>query len=205
MDSSFTKIIPQNPGYYHRYFIDGSYALEWTPVSSYYSPPNRHYGICMKQIQFDDRLEKGIIIGKQGKHFKRITENTGCLYIFLKNDVIEIWGTEKAVQHAEWEIKVHLSRLNRQQVIFCQHDCNNDICSKCNEASVIYKGMCEKCYKRQEFNYTEYFRKTFAPAFTNQEAEIMLQHSIPFDYICCKTNCDESEFCRCCAGVCIHD
>ena len=142
MSTNFTRIIPQHPGYYYRYFSDSNCVLEWTPVASYYSPPLLHPNVTVKQVQVDAPLEKGLIIGKQGKHFKRITEATGCLYIFLKQDTIEIWGTEQAVQQATTEIQAHLATLHKQS-IFCPHE-TNDLCATCKDCSTCR--MVAHCY-----------------------------------------------------------
>ena len=257
MTTSFTTILPQNPGYYLRLFPDSTYQLEWAPVSSHYSPPSLHPGIWKHQVPVDDKLEKGLIIGKQGRHLKRITEKTNCHYIFLKQDSIEIWGSQASVLQAEQQLKKHLDYLLRQ-AIYCPHESMADICQHCKDCSmcsqkahcygcktcatcnpqpngyckgcgeckscapIFYDDMCESCYEHAEwekyfkeeddyqrkqnnkFDYTEHFRATHAPAFTYHEAELLLQRGPPSDYICCTDNCDESEMCRCCAGVCNH-
>lgn len=57
-----------------------------------YNPPDAHF----TQISTAQYTEKQIIkaIGKQGKHFKRITEETGVQYIYWvkETNAIEIWG-----------------------------------------------------------------------------------------------------------------
>jgi len=285
MDSSFTTILPQNPGYYLRLFPDSTYTLEWSPVPSHYSPPSLHQGIWKQQVPVDKSIEKGLIIGKQGRHLKRITEKSKCLYIFLLQDTIEIWGSYEAVQQAEQELTKHLDYLVRQS-IYCPHARNAEICSQCKDCSVcreiahcygcnkcstchpqpfgyckgcggcascapiFTQGMCEECFeyddnymdrtesqispcinvkddddqlklfldmdhlesqiypftqvKDSQFDYTEHFRAQHAPALSYDEAELLLQRAPPSSYICCTDRCDESEMCRCCAGVCNH-
>jgi len=56
---------------------------------------------------------RGLIIGQNGHHFKRITETTGCLYIFMIYDnSIEIWGSYDSVIRAQFEIVRHLCNMH---------------------------------------------------------------------------------------------
>jgi len=95
-------------------------ALDWAPVSTYYSPPILHPEIHMIRVPIMTMLPRGLIIGQNGHHFKRITESTGCLYIFMMQtsmqtpmqDTIEVWGTKEAVCKAQMEIVKHLCNLH---------------------------------------------------------------------------------------------
>jgi len=110
-----TSIIPQYPGYIWRQLPDGG-ALDWAPVSTYYSPPILHPEIHMIRVPIMTMLPRGLIIGQYGYNFKAITENTGCLYIFMMNfkmqDTIELWGTKEAVCKAQMEIVKHLCNMH---------------------------------------------------------------------------------------------
>jgi rRNA processing protein Krr1/Pno1 len=223
MNSSITRIIPQYPGYYQRYFPDGSFVLEWVPVPSYYSPPNLHHGICVKQIQVDTQVEKGLIIGKQGKHFKRITESTGCLYIFLKQEYIEIWGSEQAVQQAQKEIEAHLNALHKQS-IFCPHE-TNDLCSSCRDCStcrmIAHCYGCNKCAtcNPQSLGYCKgcggcqscapvlvqgFCEDCFILEDYKQDLSYIEFFRQNYDPICYQTQLDEPKDCGGCAGIGSH-
>jgi hypothetical protein len=106
-----TSILPQYPGYIWRQMPDGV-ALDWAPVSTYYSPPVLHPDIYMIRVPIRTMLARGLIIGQHGHHFKRITESTGCLYIFMMQDNIEIWGNREAVHAAQMEIVKHLCNMH---------------------------------------------------------------------------------------------
>lgn len=110
-----TSILPQYPGYVWRYQHDGA-VLDWAPVATYYSPPVLHPNIYMIRVPIRTMLPRGLIIGQHGHHFKRITESTGCLYIFMMHfmmqDNIEIWENMEAVHAAQMEIVQHLCNMH---------------------------------------------------------------------------------------------
>ena len=55
-----------------------------------YNPPNSHYS----EIYVPEYVNIGVLIGKNGRHFKEITNETECSYIWYDQtrNVIEIWG-----------------------------------------------------------------------------------------------------------------
>ena len=57
-----------------------------------YEPPNAFY----TQIALPSHIDPGAYIGKDGCHLKRMTELSGCDYLWydFKRGVIEVWGKE---------------------------------------------------------------------------------------------------------------
>lgn len=57
-----------------------------------YDPPNTFY----TQIALPSSIKPEIFIGKEGCHLKRMTELSGCDYLWydFKRGVIEVWGKE---------------------------------------------------------------------------------------------------------------
>jgi len=90
-------IVPQHVGYMTVLRANTGWHYEWAPVKGVYSPPALEPGIrCVKidiPLILRDRI--GEIVGKGGKHLKKITAAAGCLYIFVRDDTIEIWGKDE--------------------------------------------------------------------------------------------------------------
>ena len=63
-----------------------------------YDPPIAFY----TQINLPTHIQPEVYIGKGGFHLKRITELSGCDYLWydFKRGVIEIWGKEKKLPKA---------------------------------------------------------------------------------------------------------
>ena len=73
-----------------------------------YDPPtNTHY----TQISLPSSIKPEIFIGKEGCHLKRMTELSGCDYIWydFKRCVIEVWGKEYRLPKA---VKMLNKRIN---------------------------------------------------------------------------------------------
>lgn len=87
-------IIPAFPGYSWEW-QDERWALVYTPVKGVYSPPVLHVGLRVHRMDVPQDLieHAGIIIGKDGTHFKAITNETDSEYIFYRSEMrkIEIW------------------------------------------------------------------------------------------------------------------
>ncbi len=79
-------------------------------------PINCHYRQCI--IDIDDKLIP-YVIGKNGKHFKRITNISKTKYIWWNNKkkVIEIWGPEKFLNNAENIINDHVIYIKNYNII----------------------------------------------------------------------------------------
>jgi hypothetical protein len=109
--SFFKCVIPSHPGYSweHR---NGVWTIVYAPVKGMYSPPCLHPLIRSIEIPVptDLHLRMGRLIGKNGDHFKRLTESSKCDYIFYLPDrhVIEVWGSDHAVHRASRQIHAHL-------------------------------------------------------------------------------------------------
>ena len=74
-------------------------------------PINCHYRQC--SVDIDDELIP-YMIGKDGAHFKRITNMSKTKYIWWNNDkkIIEVWGPEGTLNNAENIIKDHIIYIN---------------------------------------------------------------------------------------------
>ena len=70
-----------------------------------YSPPVAHYA----HFKVDHLSVKGILraIGKSGFRFKELTEKLNLKYLWWNKDinVIELWGSEYAVEHGMPKVK----------------------------------------------------------------------------------------------------
>lgn len=99
---TFTQILPQHPGYTWVWDPTTGWGLSWSPIFRIYSPPVLHWGIrrALLPISIDVASLMGKIIGAQGWAFKEITERSGVLYIFIKNNNIEIWGSPGSIPRA---------------------------------------------------------------------------------------------------------
>jgi len=63
-----------------------------------YDPPNAHY----TEISLPSNIKPEIFIGREGCHLKRMTELSGCDYIWydFKRSIIEVWGKEHKLPKA---------------------------------------------------------------------------------------------------------
>lgn len=64
-----------------------------------YNPPIAHYS----QVNVPNYIQVGLLVGKNGRHFKSITYESGCKYIWYdkERNVVELWGTPKSINTAE--------------------------------------------------------------------------------------------------------
>lgn len=114
------QIIPQHPGYYWAQDQQGRWDLRWEPVQGYYSPPkfDLHLQQYLLLVPDDFLAEMGFVIGRLGKHFKRITEVSGTKYIFFRSDSrnIEIWGAcSESIQYAVSLLEEHYNLLRKKR------------------------------------------------------------------------------------------
>ena len=76
-----------------------------------YAPPIAHYA----HVNVADMPQEAILraIGKQGRHFIRLTESLRLDYIWWNKDtrVVEIWGSHRAVSKGLNRVKKHLYRF----------------------------------------------------------------------------------------------
>lgn len=110
-----TRIIQEHPGYYWQW--DGYYwQIRWQPVHQWYSPPCLHPSVQKQDIRVPMELQDkiGLLIGHQGRNFVRITQQTGCYYIFYLSvsNTIEVWGEPSAVVKAVQAIYKLISRIS---------------------------------------------------------------------------------------------
>jgi hypothetical protein len=63
-----------------------------------YDPPNAFY----TQISVPKYIKPEVFIGKEGCHLKRMTELSGCDYLWydFARDVVEVWGKEHRLPKA---------------------------------------------------------------------------------------------------------
>lgn len=89
--------------------------LEYFPVPNVYCPPIYHPFVQRKQywIHPHHLQYMGRIIGKNGSFFKQITQETGCLYIFFRQDMncIELWGYSQNTDWAWHRIHHHIQSI----------------------------------------------------------------------------------------------
>ena len=80
-----------------------------------YSPPNTHYTQLYGLFENEDMFK---FIGKNGAHFKYLTEKLGVEYIWWnkENNIIEIWGPERKLFRAKeiMQIKLDAFMTNKQ-------------------------------------------------------------------------------------------
>lgn len=113
-------ILPSFPGYSWEW-QDERWALTYSPVKSVYSPPVLHIGIRVSRVDIpQDLIENvGMIIGKDGIHFKTITSETESEYIFYRSELqqIEIWARDtsrpaaRITAHFD-DIRTHIKSMN---------------------------------------------------------------------------------------------
>lgn len=80
-------------------------------IKSIRDPPiNCHYRQC--SVHIDDDIVP-YVIGKEGVHFKRITNMSKMKYIWWNNDKkkIELWGPERCLNNAENIINKHITHI----------------------------------------------------------------------------------------------
>lgn len=94
----FRVNVPQYPGYVFDW-IDHRWVLSYTPLKGVYSPPVLHPLIQHMSVAVPDDISPyiGLVIGRDGVHFKNITRDTKSTYIFYRPDVgIEVWTYKTA-------------------------------------------------------------------------------------------------------------
>lgn len=113
-----TRIIQEYPGYYWQYDEEAAqWRMYWEPVRGWYSPPKLHPEVIQHTIHvplwFQENV--GLLIGRQGRHFIRITKETGCFYIFYLSvqNKIEIWGGRDNIVHAIHRIRKLMSNIQK--------------------------------------------------------------------------------------------
>ena len=76
-----------------------------------YDPPNAFY----TEVRIPYYVDVYKIIGRKGNHLKRITEKSGCQYIWadFNRRVVEVWGREKYLKNGIAMIRNHISRLTK--------------------------------------------------------------------------------------------
>lgn len=103
MNTQQTHIIQEFPGYYWQWEGE-QWQMKWEPVHGWYSPPRLHPEVRKYHVYvpFDLQDKMGLVIGRQGHNFVRITEETGCYYIFYLSveNKIEVWGPPDPVHQA---------------------------------------------------------------------------------------------------------
>lgn len=110
----YTQVIQQFPGYYWQW--DGhQWQMMWEPVRNIYSPPCLHPGVVCHELQVPLTLHDkiGLLIGKDGQNFIRVTLQTGCFYIFYRSthNKVEIWGLPPNVIPATRKIQGTFQKL----------------------------------------------------------------------------------------------
>jgi hypothetical protein len=115
-----TQIIQEHPGYYWAW-DEGvqQWQMMWEPVHSWYSPPRLHPEVkkYTVRVPYDLRDKIGLLIGRQGHNFIRITEQTGCYYIFYLSTThtIEVWGPHEGVVQAVHKLRAQIRWAQNHQ------------------------------------------------------------------------------------------
>lgn len=115
------RIIQDYPGYYWAWDETfHKWNMMWSPVHRWYSPPRLHPNIMKYDVCVPDNLHNkiGLLIGHQGHNFIRITEQTGCYYIYYVSltNKIEVWGPHANVIRATHKIRNRIHRLQNMTV-----------------------------------------------------------------------------------------
>lgn len=94
--------------------------VSYFPVPGQYSPPCLHPNIVKTHLLLDECIlppnERGLWIGKDGCHLKRLTEATGVLYMFCTHSTIEIWGDWEGINKARRALYRHLQSYQRMRL-----------------------------------------------------------------------------------------
>lgn len=113
-----TRVELERPGYTWHYTLDEDTQvrmdLQWAPIPRIYSPPVLETGIYLLTLEVPAWFPTGLLIGKNGVHFKIITEATGCHYIFFRNGHIEIWGAGSAPFLGRMAMQNHITHVHLQ-------------------------------------------------------------------------------------------
>jgi len=111
-----TQIIPQHPGFQWNW--DGfAWQLSWTVIPTVYSPPSLFPLIRKIVYKVPDETAMGRVIGRNGLHFKKITQLSGALYLFYNEPEIEIWGFGEAPEQAKWILDNHVTSINQSKFL----------------------------------------------------------------------------------------
>ena len=80
-----------------------------------YNPPIAHYS----QINVPDYVNVGLLVGKNGRHFKSITYESGCNYIWYDKDrnVIELWGSPLSFAYATTLLETRIESLKPEHTV----------------------------------------------------------------------------------------
>lgn len=113
-----TQIILEHPGYFWEWDEESQrWNMMWEPVHQWYSPPRLHPQIMKQEVSVPDSLmhKIGLLIGRQGYNFIRITEQTGCDYIFYLSmtNKIEVWGKHETVIRAVRKLENLMNNLQQ--------------------------------------------------------------------------------------------
>ena len=99
----YTKIIEDHVGYFWEW-ANNCWQMKWEPVHGRYSPPALDSSLNIMVMDVPQELLPKIaqIIGKDGYYFKFITNWSGAVYIFYRDDIksIEIWGHPSTLEKA---------------------------------------------------------------------------------------------------------
>jgi len=80
-----------------------------------YNPPIAHYS----QISVPEYIQVGLLVGKNGRHFKNITCESECNYIWYdkERNVIELWGSPSSLKSASTLLKTRFETFKPNKTI----------------------------------------------------------------------------------------
>ena len=86
-----------------------------------YAPEEPAYNSYYTQVDVSEESDETMarVIGKEGCHFKYLTEENECLYIWYDSDnrVVEFWGEEKTLQPAVNQFHSHLEYTKNNELV----------------------------------------------------------------------------------------
>jgi hypothetical protein len=129
-----------------------------------YDPPNAFY----TQIELPEHINPGIFIGRDGFHLKRITELSGCEYLWMDFDrlVIEVWGPERRLPKAVRMLERRIKSFKKMETVVTEWK---------ESYNVIYeiRGTEEGCTKELDAIFREYPHN---PYFTKMRSKTVDEH-----------------------------
>jgi len=108
------------PGYFwnHRQGVSFPPVLDYAPISNVYCPPvyHAHVQCNVLWVAPEHQYLMGRVIGKSGFFFKKMTQDTGCIYMYYRKEwgCIEIWGYPPNAQWAMHLLWHHLGKVISQ-------------------------------------------------------------------------------------------
>ena len=134
-----------------------------------YNPPVAYYS----QVDVPDFIQVGLLVGKNGRHFKKYTAQSGCQYIWYDKDrnVIELWGSEPSLIRAKEIFKTRFDNFKPtktieelREIVKVTNECtrqNGDKVVEMKGPEWAVRDFCDASFSEfmvdEEYNIGEYF------------------------------------------------